>query len=168
VAVLHPGDGAAADAAAGAGVLAAPQVAGDLGDRLAACLAGLLDRGAERVAIVGADTPHVPGAAYAAAFSLLDRVDVVLGPATDGGYYLVAAKAAHPELFVGVPMGTDAVLEVTLRRAAARRLEVGLLAPLRDLDRLEDLEAALAAGELAASPRTVAVATELASGRLPA
>jgi uncharacterized protein len=145
-----------------------PQVAGDLGDRLAACLAGLLDRGAERVAIVGADTPHVPGAAYAAAFSLLDRVDVVLGPATDGGYYLVAAKAAHPELFVGVPMGTDAVLEVTLRRAAARRLEVGLLAPLRDLDRLEDLEAALAAGELAASPRTVAVATELASGRLPA
>jgi uncharacterized protein len=145
-----------------------PQVAGDLGDRLAACLATLLQRGAERVAIVGADTPHVPGAAYAAAFALLDRVDVVLGPATDGGYYLVAARAAHPELFVGVPMGTDAVLEVTLRRAAACRLEVGLLAPLRDLDRLEDLEAALAAGELAASPRTLAVATELASGRMPA
>jgi uncharacterized protein len=145
-----------------------PQVDGDLGDRLAACLAGLLERGAERVAIVGADTPHVPGAAYAAAFELLDRVDVVLGPATDGGYYLVAAKAAHPQLFVGVPMGTDAVLEATLRRAAAGGLEVGLLGPMRDLDRIEDLRAALDAGELAASPRTLAVAGELLAGRMPA
>jgi len=133
-----------------------------------ATLAGLLERGAERVAIVGADTPHVPGAVYSAALELLDRVDVVLGPATDGGYYLVAAKAARPELFLGVPMGTDAVLEVTLRRAAACRLRVGLLPPLRDLDRIEDLQAALDAGELAASPRTLAVATELVAGRMPA
>jgi rSAM/selenodomain-associated transferase 1 len=145
-----------------------PQVTGDLGDRLAACLAGLLARGAGRVAIVGADTPHVPGAAYAAALELLERVDVVLGPATDGGYYLVAAKAPRPELFLGVPMGTEVVLEVTLRRAAACRLRVGLLPPLRDLDRFEDLQAALDGGELAASPRTLAVATELVTGRLPA
>jgi rSAM/selenodomain-associated transferase 1 len=145
-----------------------PQVAGDLGDRLAACLAGLLERGAGRVAIVGADTPHVPVAAYTAALDLLDHVDVVLGPATDGGYYLVAAKAPRPELFVGVPMGTGEVLAVTLRRAAAGRLRVALLPPLRDLDRLEDLRAALDAGELAASPRTLAVATELVTGRMPA
>jgi hypothetical protein len=92
----------------------------------------------------------------------------VLGPAADGGYYLVAAKAAHPELFEGVPMGTDTVLEVTLRRAATAGLEVGLLAPMRDLDRIEDLRAALDAGELAASPRTLAVATELLAGRMPA
>jgi rSAM/selenodomain-associated transferase 1 len=145
-----------------------PQVAGDLGDRLAACLAGLLERGAGRVAIVGADTPHVPVAAYTAALDLLDHVDVVLGPATDGGYYLVAAKAPRPELFVGVPMGTGEVLAVTLRRAAAGRLRVALLPPLRDLDRLEDLRAALDAGELAGSPRTLAVATELVAGRMPA
>jgi rSAM/selenodomain-associated transferase 1 len=145
-----------------------PQVAGDLGDRLAACLAGLLERGAGRVAIVGADTPHVPVAADTAALDLLDHVDVVLGPATDGGYYLVAAKAPRPELFVGVPMGTGEVLAVTLRRAAAGRLRVALLPPLRDLDRLEDLRAALDAGELAGSPRTLAVATELVAGRMPA
>jgi uncharacterized protein len=94
-------------------------------------------------------------------------VDVVLGPAADGGYYLVGAKAALPELFVGVPMGTDAVLQVTIQRAARRRLRVGTVPMLRDLDRLEDLRAALAAGELDASPRTRLVATDLLAVQRP-
>ena len=138
-----------------------PQTAGDLGDRLAACLADLLAAGADRVAIVGADTPHVPQASYRRAFALLDEADVVLGPALDGGYYLVAAKAARLELFVGVPMGTEVVLAETLARAASDRLVVALLPPLRDLDRVEDLAAALAAGELAGAPATLAAATDL-------
>jgi uncharacterized protein len=145
--------------APGCGLLA--QVDGDLGDRLAACFAALLDGGAERVVIVAADTPHVPRATYQAAFALLDQVDVVLGPAVDGGYYLVGAKAALPELFVGVPMGTDAVLQMTIQRAVQRRLRVATLPMLRDLDRLEDLRAALAAGELDGSPRTRLVAAGL-------
>jgi glycosyltransferase A (GT-A) superfamily protein (DUF2064 family) len=113
------------------------------------------------VAIVGADTPHAPPASYRRAFALLDEADVVLGPALDGGYYLVGAKAALPELFVGVPMGTDAVLEVTMRRAVGRRLEVGTVPTLRDLDQLEDLQAALTTGELDASPRTRSVVADL-------
>jgi rSAM/selenodomain-associated transferase 1 len=145
--------------AAGFGLLA--QGPGDLGDRLAACLADLLATGADRVTIVGADTPHVPIASYRQAFALLDEADVVLGPALDGGYYLVAAKAARPELFVGVPMGTDAVLTETLARAARAGLVVGLLPPLRDLDRVEDLTVALAAGELAGAPATLAATKEL-------
>jgi rSAM/selenodomain-associated transferase 1 len=138
-----------------------PQAPGDLGDRLAACLADLLATGADRVAIVGADTPHVPIASYRRAFALLEEADVVLGPALDGGYYLVAAKAARPELFVGVPMGTEGVLTETLARAATNRLAVALLPPLRDLDRVEDLAAALAAGELAGAPATLAATREL-------
>ena len=145
--------------APGFGLLA--QVEGDLGDRLAGCLAALVGGGADQVVIVGADTPHVPRATYDAAFTLLDRVDVVLGPAHDGGYYLVGAKTVLPELFVGVPMGTDAVLEVTMRRAVRRRLRVGTVPTLRDLDQLEDLQAALAAGELDASPRTRLVVADL-------
>jgi uncharacterized protein len=145
--------------APGFGLLA--QEGGDLGDRLAACLARLLAAGADRVAIVGADTPHVPAATYRRAFALLGRADVVLGPALDGGYYLVAARAARPELFVGVPMGTEVVLSETLARAARAGLAVALLPPLRDLDRVEDLAAALAAGELAGAPATLAAAAEL-------
>jgi rSAM/selenodomain-associated transferase 1 len=145
--------------APGFGLLA--QAAGGLGDRLAACLADLLGAGAERVAIVGADTPHVPQASYRRAFALLDEVDVVLGPALDGGYYLVAAKAARPELFVGIPMGTEVVLTETLARAARGGLAVALLPPLRDLDRVEDLAAAMTAGELDGAPATLAAATEL-------
>jgi rSAM/selenodomain-associated transferase 1 len=141
------------------------QVEGDLGDRLAACFAALLGAGAERVVIVAADTPQVPRATYQTAFSLLDQVDVVLGPTVDGGYYLVGAKAALPELFVGVPMGTDAVLQVTIRRAIQRRLGIGTVPMLRDLDRLEDLRAALAAGELDGSPRTRLVAAGLPAAR---
>jgi rSAM/selenodomain-associated transferase 1 len=148
--------------APGFGLLA--QVEGDLGDRLAGCFAALLGSGAERVVIVGADTPQVPRATYEAAFALLDQADVVLGPAEDGGYYLVGAKAPLPELFVGVPMGTDAVLQVTMERAGRRRLRVGTVPMLRDLDRLEDLRAALAAGELDASPRTRRVVADLLAG----
>jgi uncharacterized protein len=136
----------------------------DLGDRLAACLADLITAGADRVVIVGADTPHVPTASYRRAFDLLEQVDVVLGPALDGGYYLVAARSARPELFVGVPMGTEVVLAETLARAAGSGLAVGLLPPLRDLDRVEDLAAALAAAELDGAPATRAVVTELLAG----
>lgn len=150
--------------APGFGLLA--QRDGDLGDRLAACLDELLAAGADRVAIVGADTPHVPAGTFDTALDLLDRVDVVLGPALDGGYYLVAAKAPVP-LFAGVPMGTGVVLGVTLARAAATGLSVALLPPLRDLDRPGDLVAALDAGDLAASPLTSATVAELL-GRGPA
>jgi hypothetical protein len=145
-----------------------PQSGGDLGDRLAACIQALRAAGAERIAIVGADTPHLPPSWYQTALALLDRVDLVLGPALDGGYYLVAGTAPPPELFVGVPMGTDLVLGETLRRAQHAGLRVGLLPPLRDLDRVQDLEAALDGGELDSSPRTRAAVAELLNRALPA
>lgn len=105
--------------------------------------------------------PHVPIASYRRAFALLNKADVVLRPALDGGYYPVAAKAARPELLVGVPMGTEGVLTETMARATRAGLVVDLLPPLRDLDRVEDLAAALAAGELAGTPATLAATREL-------
>jgi len=137
-----------------------PQAGGDLGDRLAACL-DELRTDADQAAIVGSDTPHVPAALYRRAFAMLGRADIVLGPALDGGYYLVAACGAWPELFVGIPMGTATVLSETVARAARLGLRVGLLPVLRDLDRVGDLEAALARGELDGCPRTRAAVAEL-------
>ena len=141
-----------------------PQGGGDLGDRLAACLDRLLQTqppGGGRAAIVGADTPHLPAARCRQALALLDHADLVLGPALDGGYYLVAVRTSWPELFAGVPMGTDRVLQATLDRAARLGLRVALLPALRDLDRVEDLHAALEGGELDRAPRTRAAAWEL-------
>jgi uncharacterized protein len=142
------------------------QSAGDLGDRLAACAAALYASGAKRLAIVGADTPHLPRAWYGAAFALLDQVDVALGPALDGGYYLIAIDTATTgappaQLFRGVPMSTAQVLDETLRRAERLGLRTGLLPPLRDLDRVEDLQAVLDSGELASSPRSLAAISAL-------
>jgi uncharacterized protein len=149
------------------------QAGGDLGDRLAACAASLHAGGARRLAIVGADTPHLRATWYRSAFALLDRVDLVLGPALDGGYYLIAIDAATrpppAELFTGVPMGTDAVLGETLSRAQGLGLRAGVLPPLRDLDRIEDLQAALDHGELAGSPNSLeAIGALLRQGRQPA
>jgi glycosyltransferase A (GT-A) superfamily protein (DUF2064 family) len=154
-------------AAAAPGFALMAQRGDGLGPRLAACTGGLLAAGAERVAVVGADTPQVPAATYRTALARLDEVDVVLGPALDGGYYVVALKAPAPELFTGVAMGTASVLAETVALAAASGRSVGLLPPVRDLDRPADLAEALAGGELAACPATAAVAADLLAAAVP-
>jgi hypothetical protein len=75
------------------------------------------------------------------AFSALDVADVVMGPADDGGYYLIGLRAPFPGLFSGVLWSTPGVREQTLARAAAAGLSVRELARLRDVDTLEDVRA---------------------------
>jgi len=134
---------------------------GDWAARQQALFSSAPDRGESRTILIASDSPQLTLGPIVEAFALLEQHDIVLGPVEDGGYYLVGAKTVLPELFVGVPMGTDAVLEVTMRRAVRRRLRVGTVPTLRDLDQLEDLQAALAAGELDASPRTRLVVADL-------
>ncbi len=101
--------------------------------------------GARRAVIVGVDSPDIGPDTFAAAFDALARHDVVLGPATDGGYYLVglrerAARRALPAMFENVSWGTDEVLNQTRDRLADRGLSYAMLAPLDDIDRPEDLD----------------------------
>jgi rSAM/selenodomain-associated transferase 1 len=117
------------------------QSEGELGTRLADAFARAFARGAQRVAIVGSDVPGLSRPTIVSAFAALDRADVVLGPATDGGYYLVALREAHPELFRGVSWSTASVLAQTLELAARGGLSAATLAPLRDVDTLDDLRA---------------------------
>jgi len=121
------------------GVSLRAQSGGDLGERMADAFARGFARGAARVAIVGSDAPALTRETATRALAALDAADVVLGPAEDGGYYLIALREPHPELVRGVDWSTPAVLRQTLERAAAARLSVRQLEPLRDVDTLADL-----------------------------
>jgi len=117
-----------------------PQEGGDLGERMERAIERELEQGSSSVLVIGADVPHVPADALAEARALLlGTADVVLGPAEDGGYYLVGVRAPAPMLFTNVPWGTSAVLRETLARATAAGLRARLLAPSFDVDEERDL-----------------------------
>jgi uncharacterized protein len=140
---------------------------GDLGCRMAATLGQLFEGGARRVALVGSDLPTITGAPVREAFRLLaaDPAAVVLGPALDGGYYLVAA--AHvPPIFDGIAWGTGRVLQQTRDAATRAGLRIHTVAPLGDVDTVEDLRRLAGGGSrTAAWVRANAIAGDRAAAR---
>lgn len=116
------------------------QVDGDLGKRLAAAFQGAFRSGARRTVVVGTDCPGLSRALAEDALARLSQNDLVLGPAADGGYYLIGLRREVPQLFSDISWGTGEVLEMTLRKASRLRMSVSLLQTLRDVDRLEDLD----------------------------
>jgi len=137
----------------GRGFASRYQGEGDLGDRIRLSFGDAFGRGEGRVAVIGSDCPRLSSAILREAFARLEDVDMVLGPATDGGYYLVAlrrdsAKRSVPVLFSQVPWSTAEVLSRTLQIADEHGLSYALLQELPDVDRPEDVadaEAVLAA-----------------------
>ncbi len=123
----------------GEGFIYRPQGPGDLGRKMLRAFRGAFREGSEMAALVGSDLPGLGLRIVEEAFGFLRRADLVLGPARDGGYYLVGMKAPCPGLFEGIPWGTALVLEETLARAQRLGLGVELLEPLADVDRPEDL-----------------------------
>jgi len=117
-----------------------PQRNGDLGARMAQAFHEAFSVGMARVIIVGTDCPGLTGDLVRTAFEALSDNDVVLGPAKDGGYYLIGLRKPVPHLFGGIPWGTGDVLPKTLRFAADLNLQVYLLEALDDVDRPEDLD----------------------------
>lgn len=115
------------------------QAEGDLGQRMSAAFAASLKQGRRRVVLIGSDCPGISAQILKSAFIYLDRYDLVLGPANDGGYYLIGLSALYPEIFQNLPWGTADVLAITLARAAGLGLKTILLEPLTDIDRPEDL-----------------------------
>lgn len=143
-----------------------PQEGADLGRRLAAATGKAFVDGAERVVVVGSDAPHLPPAFIEEAFARLAAAPVVLGPARDGGYYLVGLREPAPSLFDDIPWSTEKVLEATLARAAELHWPVHLLDPLEDVDDAGSLARMLAAVKgTALAPRTQAALAQLARGR---
>jgi rSAM/selenodomain-associated transferase 1 len=118
-----------------------PQSTGDIGARMERAFEDLFQRGARRVALVGTDVPALTFEDVLVALESLVEHDVVLGPATDGGYYLIALKRPEPELFRGIAWSGPDVLTDTLDRAAERDLSVRMLCTIGDVDTVEDLAA---------------------------
>lgn len=137
------------------------QEGADLGARMHGALAASAADGSA-VAAIGSDHPGLGRPEVEAAFARVESgADVVLGPATDGGYYLIALApdAVHADLFAAVPWSTPEVLEETLARCRARDLAVDLLPEADDVDTPADLHrlAARLAHDPAGSPRTHAL-----------
>jgi rSAM/selenodomain-associated transferase 1 len=141
-----------------------PQVGRDLGERLEAAVRECIATMRLPALVIGSDAPHVDAASLReAARALGGGADVVLGPATDGGYYLIGLGAPHAELFRDVTWGSSSVLEATLERARAGGLRVHLLPPTFDVDDeagLDALRALLARGAITL-PRTAAALASL-------
>jgi len=116
-----------------------PQKGDTLGERLQNAFAASFAKGAARVVIIGADCPGITPLLLAQAFSALGQADLALGPAADGGYYLVGLTRPQPALFHDLPWGSGEVLARTLARARDLRLSTHLLEQLADVDRPEDL-----------------------------
>ena len=129
----------APDLAVPQGVAVRHQQGADLGERLAAAFAELLPDPADRAVVIGADCPDLHPAVIRQAFAALDDHDLVLGPARDGGYYLIGLRRPAPALFDRVSWGTDRVFAQTLEWAERGGLRVATLGVLADIDTSEDL-----------------------------
>lgn len=117
----------------------APQSEGSLGERMNAAIAAAFSEGAIRVVVIGTDCPGLDDSHLGPAFDQLTLVDAVIGPATDGGYYLLGMRRPLPRLFDDIAWGTENVLRQTLERSVDARVTVGQLSPLSDIDYPEDL-----------------------------
>ena len=144
------------------------QGGGDLGARLRRVIRRLLRAGHRTVVVIGSDSPALPASRIVRAVHLLERgADLVIGPARDGGYYLVGVRSDQPALFERIPWGGGLVAARTLRRAARLRLRTRRLPLFFDVDRPADLlrlRRALRGRNRRRAPRTAAL-LERARGR---
>ena len=144
-----------------------PQGDGDLGERLHTAFQRAFQAGAKRVAIIGSDCPAIRVGDIREAWDGLRSHDLVLGPATDGGYWLIGLRQLRPDLFRGVRWSTDSVFPETIQRAQDAGLSVHLLRELADVDTDREWSAFLAHLDTPTGARAVpARSTSLGRGGL--
>ncbi len=110
----------------------------DLGDRIRRSIQDRLGEGYERVVIIGSDSPSLPVSYIEKALD--SDKDLVLGPSTDGGYYLIGMRGKMVEVFEAINWGTEKVLQETFERFAGGRAELELLPVWYDVDSPDDLK----------------------------
>lgn len=115
-----------------------PQRGPDLGARIVNAMMTAFDED-DRVIIIGTDTPHLRADLLRQADEALDTADIVMGPATDGGFYLIGFSGPHIDVFHGVQWSTDTVSDRVRSNCAAMKAELVELEPLSDVDVEADL-----------------------------
>ncbi len=116
-----------------------PQVQGDLGTRMYSAFLSAFDSGCRRVILVGTDIPDLSYHYLEKSHEALGEYDIVLVPATDGGYCLVGLNQPT-DIFGDIAWSTEKVLEQTLAAADRLNLTYFLLPPLTDIDTIEDMK----------------------------
>lgn len=137
--VIFYSDGPAPDEGAAPGFARATQYGADLGARMENAFTHVFRQGYEKAVMIGTDCPAMGERTLAAAFDALHQHDVVIGPAYDGGYYLLGMKQAHHTLFENMPWSTAAVFEETVTVCRDSGLRYLLLPTLHDVDEKKDL-----------------------------
>ncbi len=112
----------------------------DLGERMYNAMKQMISRGNKKVVVIGSDIPDISNKIILEAFNRLNTSDTVIGPAEDGGYYLIGMKKPDKKIFSGIDWSTKKVLNQTLKKAKYIKLKVSLVQTLRDIDRPEDLD----------------------------
>jgi hypothetical protein len=117
-----------------------PQIAGDLGQRMAASFAQAFTEGAEAVVLTGSDIPRLDSQRVCAAFGALTEAPAVIGPARDGGYYMIGMRAPGVSLFDGIEWSTERVLAQTEALARSHGIRLAYLPELEDVDTEEEYD----------------------------
>ena len=120
-----------------------PQGEGDLGARLTHAFQEAFAEGCTKVAAIGADCPYITNRDIDAAWEALNQKDICVGPATDGGYWLLGMRAMQLALFQDIPWSTPEVLAQTLLKCRQNSLTISLLPILSDVDERTEWEAFL-------------------------
>jgi rSAM/selenodomain-associated transferase 1 len=123
----------------GSKLLFAPQEGDGLGSRMKNAFEKVFSAGSQKVIIVGTDIPELSKEIIMKAFEMLDSYDVVIGPAKDGGYYLLGMKKMNAELFEKIEYSTSSVLSETMTKIKELNLYYHLLPELNDIDTEKDL-----------------------------
>lgn len=115
------------------------QKGNDLGEKMENAFENIFEKGYRKIVIIGTDCPELNAGIIINAFACLDTRDVVIGPAADGGYYLLGMPQLHGSLFRNISWSTNIVLKETTDRCHTSNLKYGLLPILNDIDEEKDL-----------------------------
>ncbi len=112
----------------------------DLGERMKNAFQEGFNDGYDSIVLLGSDLPNISSTIITKGLNVLDKTEIVFGPAVDGGYYLIGMNKPNTFIFENKPWSDSKLLETTLNELKNKNIDVSLLEPLNDIDTFEDLK----------------------------